>query len=66
MIQAPTKVRMELYRRVLRGYDPYWGWASACDHDTDWLVLSEQEFYRVAAIARRKRADSDGHSGEFP
>ena len=55
MIRDKDKVADELRRRVLLGCDPYYSYESACDNDTDWLVLSQEEFQRIFDEAKRER-----------
>lgn len=58
MIRDNKKVAEELRRRVLAGYDPYYSYESACDHDADWLVLSEEEFRDILQEAKQEREHS--------
>ncbi|UCD28438.1 MAG: hypothetical protein JSV03_15355 [Planctomycetota bacterium] len=60
MITNPVGVVKELRRRVLLGYNPYYGYDSACDHDVNWLRITPEEFNQTKreAEAERKRRQS--------
>jgi hypothetical protein len=49
-------VVVELTQRVHLGYSPDYSYESACDHNTDWLVLSREEFEAVKVAASRSEA----------
>ena len=57
MLTTKEEVKEKLRERIVQGYDPYYDYESACDHNADWLVLSKEEFEFVVAEAK---ATKDG------
>lgn len=49
------QVMIKLRAAILKGYNPYYDYESACDHMVDWLVLTKQEFDTISEKAKKER-----------
>lgn len=55
MIIDKKQVVEELYRAILKGYNPHYDYESACDHRVDWTVLTHEKFDHISKKAQREK-----------